>query len=175
MKNLSNWLNANKISLNVSKTELIIFKPRMKKVDFDFKLKLNGKIIHPTKYVKYLVLKLMRDLCYVAIKLNRDNAMLCKVREFVNGRALKLIYHAIFDCHLNYVNTVWSQSKNSLNHLFLLQKKVLRIISFECRNAHSNPLFYRNEIVKLHDKLIIENCLFISTSINFDLPTVFNN
>ena len=32
LKNLSNWLNANKISLNVSKTELIIFKPRMKKV-----------------------------------------------------------------------------------------------------------------------------------------------
>ena len=31
LKNLSNWLNANKISLNVSKTELIIFKPRMKK------------------------------------------------------------------------------------------------------------------------------------------------
>ena len=74
MKNLSNWLNANKISLNVSKTELIISKPRMKKVDVDLKLKLNGKIIHPTKYVKYLVLKLMRDLCYFAIKLNRDNA-----------------------------------------------------------------------------------------------------
>ena len=173
MKNLSNWLNANKISLNVSKTELIIFKPRMKKVDVDLKLKLNGKIIHPTKYVKYLVLKVMRDLCYFAIKLNRDNATLCKVRKFVNGRALKLIYHAIFDCHLNYANTVWSQ--NSLNRLFLLQKKVLRIISFECRNADSNPLFYRSEIVKLHDKLIIENCLFISTSINFDLPSVFNN
>ena len=31
LKNLSNWLNAKKISLNVSKTELIIFKPRMKK------------------------------------------------------------------------------------------------------------------------------------------------
>ena len=34
MKNLSNWLNPNKISLNVSKTELIMFKPRLKKLDF---------------------------------------------------------------------------------------------------------------------------------------------
>ena len=51
----------------------------------------------------------------------------------------------------------------------------LRIISFECRNAHSNPLFYRHEIVKLHDKIIIENCLCISKSINFDLPSIFNN
>ena len=27
LKNLTNWLNANKISLNVDKTEMILFKP----------------------------------------------------------------------------------------------------------------------------------------------------
>ena len=43
IKNLTNWLNVNKISLNVSKTELILFKPKMKKLDFNLKLKLNGK------------------------------------------------------------------------------------------------------------------------------------
>ena len=101
--------------------------------------------------------------------------MLYKVREFVNTRVLKLIYHAIFDCHLNYVNAVWGQNKNSLNFLFLLQKKTFRIISFECRKARPNPLFYRHEIVKLHDKIIIEYCLFISKSINFDLPSSFNH
>ena len=45
---------------------------------------------------------------------------LYKVREFVNTRVLKLIYHAIFDCHLNCANTGWGQNKNSLNRLFLL-------------------------------------------------------
>ena len=35
LKNFSDWLNANKISLNVSKTKLTMFKPGMKKVDFD--------------------------------------------------------------------------------------------------------------------------------------------
>ena len=44
-------------SLNVSKTELIIFKPRMKKTDFDLKLNLNGKRIYPTKSVKCLRIK----------------------------------------------------------------------------------------------------------------------
>ena len=34
LRNLTNWLNANKISLNVSKTELILFKPKMKKIRF---------------------------------------------------------------------------------------------------------------------------------------------
>ena len=42
LRNLTDWLNANKISLNVSKTELILLKPKMEKLDFDHKLKLNG-------------------------------------------------------------------------------------------------------------------------------------
>ena len=84
MKNLSNWLNANKISLNVSKTELIMFKPRMKKVHFDLKLKLNRKRLYPTKSVKYLGIKIYESLTWneyindIAIKLNHANAMLYK-------------------------------------------------------------------------------------------------
>ena len=33
MKNLSDWLNANKIPLNVKKTELLIFKHKKKKLE----------------------------------------------------------------------------------------------------------------------------------------------
>ena len=35
--------------------------------------------------------------------------------------------------------------------------------------------FLEYEIVKLYGKIIIENCLFISKSINFDLPSISNN
>ena len=49
MKNLSTWLHAKKILLNI-----IVLKARMKKVGFDLKLKLNEKRIYPTKSVKYL-------------------------------------------------------------------------------------------------------------------------
>ena len=43
LKKLSNWLNANKICLNVSKTEVVLFKSAKKQLDLKFKLKLNGK------------------------------------------------------------------------------------------------------------------------------------
>ena len=63
----------------------------MKKLDFDLKLKLNGKRLYPTKSVKYLGIKIDENLItwndYIidtAIKLNKANAMLFKVREFVN-------------------------------------------------------------------------------------------
>ena len=64
LKNLSNWLNANKISLTVSKTELIMFKPRMKKVDFDLKLKLNRKRLYPTKSIKHLGIEIDESLTW---------------------------------------------------------------------------------------------------------------
>ena len=48
-------------------------------------------------------------------------------------------------------------------------------MSFECRNAHLNPLFFKYEIIKLSEKIIMENCLFSSKSINFNLPSIFNH
>ena len=58
LKNLRNWLNANKISQNVSKTELIIFKPNRKPLDFNMKIKLNGERLYPTDSVRYLKVKI---------------------------------------------------------------------------------------------------------------------
>ena len=76
----------------------------MTEVDFDLKLKLNWKRLYLTKSVKYFDTKidwepyLEEHINHVPIKLNRANALLYKVRGFVNTRVLKLICHAIFDC-----------------------------------------------------------------------------
>ena len=43
LKNLTNWLNTNKISINVIKTELVIFKYKKKKLGCPMKIKLNRK------------------------------------------------------------------------------------------------------------------------------------
>ena len=62
----------------------------------------------------------------IAIKLNRT-IRLFKVPEFANIKILKSIYHAIFDCQLNYVNTVWGQKRNLMNRLIILQKKLCKL------------------------------------------------
>ena len=109
LKNLTNWLNANKITLNFDKTEIILFKPTKKPLDCQLKLKLSGKRLHQTSLVKYqtstveyLGIKIDQYLNWqdpinnIAIKLNKANAMLCKVRQFVNQRTLISIDHVIF-------------------------------------------------------------------------------
>ena len=60
--NLTYWLNASKISLNVKKTELVILNIKGKKLDSPIKVKLNRKWLYPSKSVKYLGIKIEKNL-----------------------------------------------------------------------------------------------------------------
>ena len=88
---LSAWLNAKKVSLNVQKNELVIFKQKRKILDHEMKIKLNRKRLYHTANVKNLgIKKLDENLnCHnhinaLAAKLNRANALLFKIRNYVN-------------------------------------------------------------------------------------------
>ena len=54
LKNLSQWLKANKLSLNVKKSELMIFHPKNTKLDYSVKVELNERRLIPISTVKYL-------------------------------------------------------------------------------------------------------------------------
>ena len=85
------------------------------------------------------------------------------------------IYHVNFDCHLNYASMVWGQTKSSFNGVFIIQKKAMTTIHFKGKFHHSSYLFSESNIIKLPDKISIENCLFVSKSLNIELPEIFNN
>ena len=88
---------------------------------------------------------------------------------------LRTIYFSILESHLNYWSLVWSQNCHAINRLVVLQKKALRIISFQQRHSHSSPLFKKSSILKFSDNVNLENTLFVSKSINNLLPSLFNN
>ena len=54
LRKLSMWLKANKLSLNIEKSELVLFQRQNTKLNNSFKIKLDGKILFPTGSVKYL-------------------------------------------------------------------------------------------------------------------------
>ena len=64
LKNLSNWLKANKISLNIGKTELVLFTSSKKQLDCDLKIKLNGKRLYETDSVRYLRIQIDKRLTW---------------------------------------------------------------------------------------------------------------
>ena len=55
----------------------------------------------------------------------------------------------------------------------ILQKKALRLMNLKPRNFYTSPLYQRLNILKLPDKIFVENCLLISEAINNFLPSLF--
>ena len=68
----SHWLKVNKVSLNVDKTEPMLFTSPKKQADSELKMKLNGKRLYATVSLKYLGIQIDKSLSgnnHAAIKL----------------------------------------------------------------------------------------------------------
>ena len=74
---------------------MIIFKSKQKKSEGDLKIKLCGKRLYPIESVKYLGVKIDTNLSweyhvnYLSTKVNRANALLFKMKKYVNLKILK--------------------------------------------------------------------------------------
>ena len=141
LSNLSNWLRANKLSLNVKKTELVIFRPRKLKIDHSFKFKLDGKRLVPTHSVKYLGVLIDEHLLWnkqvaqIKMRLNRAIGMLSKLRRNANFYILKTAYHSLFESHLQYGTQLWGQKNNEIITTFQkLQNRALKKITVKKRH-----------------------------------------
>ena len=81
----------------------MLFTSPKKQVDFNLKIKLNGKQFYEVYSFKYLGtqidkrLRWKQQINHMALKLNKTNAMLSKLRH---------------DSHLFYTLNVWAQKTN---------------------------------------------------------------
>ena len=183
LKNLSKWLKANMISLNASKTELILFRHPNKLLNYNLKAKINGKLIKPSKVVKYLGMYIDPYLNWkfntniLASKLSRSIGILSKIRHYVNKKTLKSIYFAIFYSHLSYGSIIWAQNANNQNvkRIMQLQKRAVRIINFSHYRDHADPIFNQLGILKFTDSIEVQNMILVSDSLNSRLPSILNN
>ena len=182
LKLLYKWLLANKISLNCSKTELIIFQKPGSRLNFNFKIKMNGHKLSPADYIKYLGVYLdsklngSRHCALLSAKLNRANGMLSKIRHYVNAEDLRSIYHAIFSSHMVYGAQVWGQSLCKHNdNILRLQNKAMRILSFANYRDDANPHYIKHKILKISDHVQLQNCLFVYDYIKENLPDSFSD
>ena len=137
---ICHWLRANKISLNASKTEIIIYRPRKKQITKHLNFRISGQKINICRNVKYLGKTLEETfewnlhLKLLKSKLNRVISLLCKIRQYVLNFLLKTLFYAIFDSHLIYAYKIWGQSFNTLTKIQPLQDKALRVIHFKANN-----------------------------------------
>ena len=168
LRGVRKWLEANRLALNISKTNYVIFHSHSKKVSEFIRIKLGRKTINRVNYIKYLGILVDSTLSWkphvteLAKKLSRNCAIFFKLRHYVNPETLKLLYFSLFNSFISDGSSIWGLTHPSiLDPLFKLQKKVIRAITFQDRFAHTTPLFSQLGLLKLFDIHSLQLLCFI--------------
>ena len=91
----------NKLSLNITKTNFMLFKSSSKKITKQLNIKIKDHYITQVKSTKFLgtivddQLKWKEHINFIANKISRLTGILCKARHFVTRSLLKSIYYAL--------------------------------------------------------------------------------
>ena len=177
---LVHWLRANKISLNTSKTELILFRSTRNIVTKNLNFRLSGQKIHPQPKVTYLGIILDEHLSWdphvhdLTTKLSRTVGFLSKLRHLVDFKTLLSIYYALFDSHVSYcLQTIGYITQASLEKIEVLQNKALRIMHFKPPREPARPLYIKSAILPLRKLLMVKNCLLALDFVKRTIPSYF--
>ena len=84
-------------------------------------------------------------------------------KNILTQKLLCDVYYAHFYSHLIYGIETWGpmMSKKNLDRLFKIQKATVRIITNSKYNAHTDPIFRNNKLLKLNDIIIkFQMCKF---------------
>ena len=188
LKELQTWLIVNRLSLNIDKTNFVIFHPYNKPVKQKITLKLHKNAISEKDSVKYLGIIIDSTLTWqthidkISKKISRATGLLYKIRPFINIKIMKTLYYSFVYPHLLYAIEVWGSADiTHLNRLTNLQKRVVRMITFSDRRQidysflPSDPLFLKMEIVKIQDIFKMNVSKFIFKCLNKTNPNNFHS
>ena len=135
---LYGWLTSNKLTLNISKSNLVIFHPKQKKPKNYYKPEIclfdnkrNEYVTLESKeYIKYLGILINKNLTCkhhidtVCLKINKRVALLAKLCHFVPWQILLKIYQSLIYQYITY-GLAAGPSKKVISHKIYCHKKQL--------------------------------------------------
>ena len=160
---ISMWLCSNSLKLNVAKTKVLLFNYAGITPLID--ISIEGELIENVNEFKFLGINLDSELSFESHYLNlykklaKTVFVVRKLSTFVPRCNLRDLYYAYFHSNLTYGLTLWGNSckKSYLDSIYMLQKRLVRIICGKSYKDHSMPLFKQTEILTIYDQLQLDN------------------
>ena len=170
LSNLAVWFRANKLSLNISKTNYIIFGSKHLP-SADLIVKIDEVLLTQVDCTKFLGVLVdakttwKSHIALIAKKISRGLGAIKRVKRLLPANIILLLYHTMITPYLTYCCIVWGcASPTNLQKLRVLQKRAIRIISNAPYRNPSTPLFKKLELLRLDDLITLQTALFIYKS-----------
>ena len=181
LEKISLWLRSNKLSLNVQKTYYMVFHRARIKLDEHAVITIDNIILQRTNSLKYLgviidyKLNWTQHISHVRNKISKGIGIMYRARKYLSKLSMRKLYYSYIYPYLIYCIEVWGISPHThLKPLLLLQKKIVRIMTFSTYYAHTAPIFKDISILTI-DKLIVHRIrIAMYKYSNGLLPDVFN-
>ena len=148
---LADWFKANKLSLNVTKTNFILFTKRRQQ--YNIRIILDGQEISRKTFVKFLGIVVDHHLNWEEhirqCKMKVVSALfaLRSARKLINEETAKMLYYALVYPHLSYGILLWGSTyKTYIDQLVVLQKRAIRIVADSNWIEHTPPIFKRLDL-----------------------------
>ena len=181
LANVHIWLSVNKLSLNIEKSNCVIFHLMQKRIPKKVILFVNNQSFTEENCVRYHGVYIDSNISwkspinYIAKKIKRSIGILSKLRYFLNTKTLFSLYYTLVEPFFNSCVIAWGNAyQSTLQPLSNLQKKAIRIITFSSFTEHSSPLFKDLNIAKLSDIITLQLAVFMYKFHNQLLPSVFD-
>ena len=151
--------------LLIKKNNFIVFKPRQKRQILDINLEISQCTIGRVKETVFLGVILDENLTWkphiadVSRKISKSIGIIYKASFCVPTTSLCTLYFCLVYPYLFNCISVWESTyPSNLNRIFLLQKKVIRIISKSAFDAHTEPIF---KLLKIIDLKLASLCFLL--------------
>ena len=149
LSKLATWFHANNLTLNVKKTNYILFGMAKHKALLNTCIiYLCNQEIERVKSAKFLGVIIDEQLDWklhiatMVSKVSKSVGIMYKIRCILDKKTLKVLYLSLIQPYLQYCVLLWGSAfKNALNPLVVIQKRALRVINFASYAEHTDVLF----------------------------------
>lgn len=168
LEKLSVWLEVNQLYLNTNKTKFVIFRAKNKELRQTICIKFRDKVIEQVSSHQFLGVTFNENLNWsphvnrIRTDISRAIGIIYKLNQLLPAWLKKQLYYALVHSRLSYCSLVWGTTgKVNLDHLHILQKKVLRLIENKPPRSHAAPLFHKHNILTIGNIINQKFALFI--------------
>ena len=148
--NINNWLIANKLTLNRTKTEFMLIGSRQKLNSLSVlpDLEINGTQLNRVDFTKSLGVLIDENLTWsnhinaISKKISSGIGSMKRISHCVPPATLHNIYHGLVQSHFDYCSVVWGNCAKTLSDkLQRLQNRAVRVLTHSSYDADANQLF----------------------------------